>query len=160
MKFVRNMIIALMLPLFFVETAHAGDFGWMQDLTIEAKGDLSRYRARLSSRFRIGNAEIDVVLGKVSHHADAYMILRLHEMSGRSIDEVMNHYQTDHTKGWGALAKSLGIKPGSSEFHSLKQGHDLEGYSHYIHIEGSSHGKGKDKDKQNNKGKDKQNHKQ
>jgi len=27
--------------------------------------------------------------------------------------------------GWGALAKELGIKPGSEEFHVLKGGHDL-----------------------------------
>ena len=28
-------------------------------------------------------------------------------------------------KGWGNLAKTLGIKPGSREFHALKRGHDL-----------------------------------
>jgi hypothetical protein len=42
---------------------------------------------------------------------------------------------------WGVLAKSLGIKPGSKEFHALKRGQDLYDSS------GTSKGKGKGKHK-------------
>jgi hypothetical protein len=48
-------------------------------------------------------------------------------MSGRSIDVVTAQYKKNKGRGWGALAKSLGIKPGSPEFHALKRGDDLYG---------------------------------
>ena len=48
-------------------------------------------------------------------------------------------YKSDKGKGWGVLAKSLGIKPGSQEFHALKSGDDLYGIK--------SNTKSKEKDK-------------
>jgi len=65
------------------------------------------------------------VLGNVSSPADAYIVFRLGEMSGYPTDRVMREYQSGKGKGWGVTAKSLGIKPGSKEFHALKRGHDL-----------------------------------
>jgi hypothetical protein len=35
---------------------------------------------------------------------------------------VVDQWQQDHGQGWGVLAKRLGIKPGSPEFHRLKKG--------------------------------------
>jgi hypothetical protein len=55
------------------------------------------------------------------------MVLRLGEMSSRPTEYVINEYRSGKGKGWGALAKSLGIKPGSKEFHALKGGDDLYG---------------------------------
>jgi hypothetical protein len=45
-------------------------------------------------------------------------------------ERVIEKYESGKGKGWGALAKSLGIRPGSKEFHALKQGHDLYGEKH------------------------------
>ena len=66
-------------------------------------------------------------------------------MSSRSTDYVLSKYRVKKSKGWGALAKSLGIKPGSREFHALKQGSDLYAQDHnrYKHKKGKSKGKGK-----------------
>jgi hypothetical protein len=38
---------------------------------------------------------------------------------------VLKEYKTSKGKGWGVIAKSLGIKPGSAEFQALKNGQDL-----------------------------------
>ena len=65
------------------------------------------------------------MLSNVEKPADAYMALRLGEMSRQPTDYVIAKYKSSKGKGWGALAKSLGIKPGSREFHALKRGHDL-----------------------------------
>jgi hypothetical protein len=65
------------------------------------------------------------VLNNVEKPSDAYLVLRLGEMSKQPIENVIEKYKSDKGKGWGALAKSLGIKPGSKEFHALKRGHDL-----------------------------------
>jgi len=67
------------------------------------------------------------VLGNVAYPGEAYMVLRLGEMSRHPTDYVLQQYRSGKGKGWGALAKSLGIKPGSAEFHALKNGHDLYG---------------------------------
>ncbi len=43
-------------------------------------------------------------------------------MTRTPYEKVVQVYQGDRGKGWGVIAKSLGIKPGSPEFHALKRG--------------------------------------
>ena len=143
MKLVKMLF--LMILLLVSSTAIAGDFDWVRDLSIQAQADPSGFRARLGARFRIGDAEISAVLSNVEYPGDAYMVLRLGEMSGRPTDYVINQYRSGKGKGWGALAKSLGIKPGSEEFHALKNGHDLH--------DDKNMGGGKGKEKSKGKGK-------
>lgn len=143
MKLVKMLF--LMILLLVSSTAIAGDFDWVRDLSIQAQADPSGFRARLGARFRIGDAQISAVLSNVEYPGDAYMVLRLGEMSGRPTDYVINQYRSGKGKGWGALAKSLGIKPGSEEFHALKNGHDL--------YDDKNMGGGKGKDKSQGKGK-------
>jgi hypothetical protein len=50
------------------------------------------------------------------------MVFQLGRMTNRPPDSVLRTYQTDKGRGWGVIAKSLGIKPGSTEFHALKRG--------------------------------------
>ena len=91
----------------------AGDFDWLKELNIKAVNDGDGFRTRLAARFQIGNAQVDTVIKNVANPADAYMVLRLGELSGRNTDDVITAYNTNKNKGWGAMAKSLGIKPGS-----------------------------------------------
>jgi len=44
-------------------------------------------------------------------------------------------------KKLGALAKDLGIKPGSDEFHALKRGHDLYSRSKLRQVQRSDYGR-------------------
>ena len=119
----------LFIIMFFslVLKANAGDFDWMKQLSAEARIDSSGFHSRLSVRFNLPELKIRAVLNDVHNAADAYMVLRLGEMSGVHVDTVMQRYQTNKGQGWGRIARSLGIKPGSRAFHSLKQGHDLNG---------------------------------
>ena len=122
--------------------ASAGDFDWMRDLNINAEGDPLGFRARLEARFQVGALIINTVLDNVEEPADAYMLLRLGEMSNQPMDHVIEEYKTGKDKGWGAIAKSLGIKPGSKDFFALKQGQDL--YNDRSIANGGKHkGKGK-----------------
>ncbi len=104
---------------------NAADFDWMKGMNINATADPTGFRAQLSTRFNLGDAQVKVVLGNVDDPADAYMVLRLGEMSSQPVDSVMRHYQKSKGQGWGVLAKSLGIKPGSSQFKDLKNNNDL-----------------------------------
>ena len=140
LSLIAVLAITLSAPL-----ALAGDFGWMDNMSIKAEADRNGFRAQLTTRFNIGPAEVKVVLGNVDRPADAYMVLRLGEMSGKPVDFVLQQYRANKGKGWGVLAKSLGIKPGSPEFKALKAGHDLNG--------GSGAGKGSGNKGKKGKGK-------
>lgn len=54
--------------------------------------------------------------------ADVYMIGELAQLSGKSASQVASAYEANRGQGWGAVARSLGIKPGSPQFHELKRG--------------------------------------
>jgi hypothetical protein len=125
MKLHKVLFLSLTIFLLTSSVSAAGDFDWIKDLNIQAQADPSGFRAAIGARFRIGDAEISAVLSSVEYPGDAYMVLRLGEMSSQPTDYVIKQYRSDRGKGWGVLAKSLGIKPGSAEFHALKNGHDL-----------------------------------
>jgi hypothetical protein len=163
MKLFRIFLISL-IALFAVSSAAiASDFDWIRDFNIQAQADPSGVRARLATRFNLGDVQIKAVLSNFDSPADAYIVLRLGEMSGRPTSYVIEKYKNNKGKGWGALAKSLGIKPGSEEFHALKRGQDLPGgnnrdrvlYSRYdsddVNFIDNDHGKGKGRGKRKGK---------
>lgn len=125
MKLFKIFFVSLMLIFLISPIASAGDFDWIKDFNIRAEADPARFRARLGARFKIGNVEIDAVLSNVEKPADAYLVCRFGEMSKLPTTSVIEKYKASKGKGWGVVAKSLGIKPGSKEFHALKGGHDL-----------------------------------
>ncbi|MGQ9696283.1 MAG: hypothetical protein ACUVWV_16240 [Thermodesulfobacteriota bacterium] len=127
MKTKRVFWISILFFIFPAAVVSAGDFDWIKDFNIRAEADPSGFRVRLGTRFQIGDAEVNAVIGNVEKPADAYMVCRLAEMSGKTIDYVMKEYKTGKTRGWGVIARNLGIKPGSKEFQALKQGDDLYG---------------------------------
>ena len=145
MKVLKMLFVISIAFLLASSAAVAGDFDWTKDFNIKAEADPSGFKARLAARFKIGNAEVKAVISNVEKHADAYMVLRLGEMSNQPTEKVIEKYKSGKGKGWGALAKSLGIKPGSKEFHALKRNHDLS--------DGKPKAKSKGKDKDKGKGK-------
>ncbi len=149
MKYLRSVILGCAFFVMPGQPASAGDFDWLKSLNVEAKTDASAFKARLEARFNLGDVKVRAVLSSVDRPSDAYMVLRLGEISKVPVEMVLKQYKKSKGKGWGVLAKSLGIKPGSREFHDLKKGNDLEGISD----KSSSGGKGKNKGKGKGKGK-------
>ena len=145
MKTTKILLLSFLIQLPLISDVLASDFTWLDDLAVEARADPSGFRTRIAARFHIGDAEVAAVIDNVGGAVQAYMVLRLAEMSHLHIDTVIDRYHDNQGKGWGALAKRLGIKPGSQEFHALKRGHDL-------YADSSSTKKGKNKSKGNGKG--------
>lgn len=54
--------------------------------------------------------------------ADVYFACAIAQALGRPCVEIVREYDRDPRGGWGALAKRMGIKPGSPAFHALKRG--------------------------------------
>lgn len=151
MKTLLTLTILSILSIGSVKDAKADNFDWLNDLNIQATTDPSGFRVRLGTRFQLGGAQVNAVINRVSALSDAYMVLRLGELSHRPLNDVLDVYASGRDKGWGKMAKELGVKPGSSEFHALKRGHDLD------HAGQHHSKKPKGKDKKKNKGKDKKN---
>lgn len=108
-------------------------------LNVQANADLPGFKVKLSAQFGIPAAQVETVIARVQTPADAYMVLKVGEVARQPQEVVLKEYQANKGRGWGVIAKNLGIKPGSQEFHELKKG--LDGGS------GKGPGKGKGKGK-------------
>ena len=117
----RTMIWVMLCLLLTVGLAHADLDAYLEELSISARGDQVQFTARLGARFDLPAGEVELVLSNVDRPADAFLVLWLGEKSHQSRERVLEVYR--HQKGgWGAIARELGIKPGSQTFHDLKAG--------------------------------------
>ena len=148
----RIIIFCLSVFLLTPIAAFAGGLeNFLRDVNIQASADLPGFSARISTQFGVPVPQVQAVIRSVREPADAFMIFQLGQMSGRKPETVMNVYTKKNKKGWGSIAKDLGIKPGSAEFHALKNG-DLHftGQPYESNIppgksKGKGHGKGHNK---------------
>jgi hypothetical protein len=89
----------------------------------EAKADPGGLVEQLSSRYGVPEREIRQARDTYGLGAgDLFMATALARASGRPVLSVAGEYRKNQGRGWGVMAKSLGIKPGSREFHELKAG--------------------------------------
>jgi hypothetical protein len=154
----------LLLPALLLSLATGAQAGgldsFLTSLNVQARADLPGFSAQVSAQFGVPQPRVEGVMRVVKEPADTFMVFQLCQMSGRPHEEVLKVYQTHRRRGWGEMAKALGIKPGSKEFHALKRG-DLrfEGRrrmedDHRRHEEERGdgdghpgHGRGRDKEK-------------
>jgi hypothetical protein len=142
----RSILLALALSLAALPGAAGTLDEFLGNLNVQAQADVNGFAARVSSQFHVGDAQVRMVLGSVQQPADAFMVYQLGQMTGRPPEEVLRVYQGHKGRGWGELAKELGIKPGSREFHALKRG-DFQLAGGAGPGNGKGHGKGHGKGK-------------
>lgn len=95
------------------------------------------------------------LFGKRWSAGDIYYACAIAHILGVPCVNVVHEYERNPGQGWGALAKRMGIKPGSPQFHDLKNGfsrtYDRWGYpvavDRNVHVDWSQHGPGKSKGK-------------
>ena len=148
----KRIVTALMaVTLFCGHAVAAGGLdGFLSNLNIEARADLPGFSARVSTQYGVPQAQVQAIITTVREPADAFMVFQLGRMTGYPPERVMRVYQSHRGKGWGVIAKQLGIKPGSPEFHALKRG-DFALTGQPAGGPGKGHGKGKGKGKGHNK---------
>ena len=175
-KHIATALLALGLA---AGSAHAQDFtfGWNPrsgDLWVDAwLGDMNRYGDRYRDPFvdelvRYHGAPRDLVVELLTRRrwapGDVYFACALAKLAGRPCRHVVDLWEREHMHGWGAMAKRLGIKPGSAEFHRLKRGmvptYDRWGRPIEIDrdLENDFPGRGKGHDKHRGDGHDKDGH--
>ena len=94
-------------------------------------GDMNRYGTRYRDPFidemvRYHGAPRDLVTDLLVNRrwapGDVYYACTIDQIIGRPCRYVVDEWAANHGQGWGVVAKRLGIKPGSAEFHRLKNG--------------------------------------
>jgi hypothetical protein len=120
----KRFLLSVVLLLLVCGSVSAGGGleVFLNNLNVQASTDLPGFSARISAQFGVPLPQVHAVLGSVAVPADAFMVFQLGQMTNRPPDYVLRNYQYNRGKGWGVIAKSLGIKPGSAEFHALKRG--------------------------------------
>ena len=123
LSFDRTRFVVLAALLLVPSAAAAGGLdSFLDEVEIRARVDLGSFKADLSATFGVSERRIDGIFEVLSRPSDVYMCLRIGELANVRIDRCVEEFQTHGGQGWGAIAKNLGIKPGSSEFHALKEG--------------------------------------
>ena len=141
----RIAFVLLALSLLCAPALAAGGLdGFLKSLNIQAHADLPGFSAKVSAQFGVPQAQVQATLKTVREPADAFMVFQLGQMTSTPPETVVRVYQSRRGQGWGVIAKELGIKPGSAEFHALKRGEfALTGQPGETPAEGRGKGKGK-----------------
>jgi hypothetical protein len=121
MKRLISLVLCAML-LSLSTAAWASLDGFLGNLNIQAQADLPGFKAKVSAQFGVPLPRVEAVFTQVSVPADVFMTFQLGEMAHKQPETVLKTYKVSKSKGWGAIAKELGIKPGSADFHALKRG--------------------------------------
>lgn len=135
----KKILVTLALVLFFIGigTAYSADtrgsFTFnagtgdakfdlnLSQLNVEAQGNLSGFISNLSLSYGISEAKVEDLIYKVEMTpADAYLAVGIAKIINEPLEVVVEKYKANRGKGWGLIAKQLGIKPGSKKFHVLK----------------------------------------
>ncbi len=146
-----RLILLTALTLVLVgmpSVASASLDSFLNSVNVQARADLPGFSIKVGAQFGVPVPQVEAVLATVATPADAFMVFQLGQMAHRPPETVVQTYQTHKGKGWGVIAKQLGIKPGSKEFHALKNG-DLVFSG--VPAEGSGKEKGKGKGKKASK---------
>ncbi|MCK5311394.1 MAG: hypothetical protein KAJ62_04765 [Desulfobacteraceae bacterium] len=149
----KKLFITIAIFLFIAVStinAQAGLNDFLSDLNAQAKSDIKKFNEKLSSQFDLPLQKVKDIIKKVEFPGDAFMCMQLGLMTNNPPETIVHVYREKKKKGWGAIAKDLGIKPGSDEFHALKSGDFAFNGIHKKKIgdnKGTGKGKGKGKNK-------------
>ncbi len=142
MKKVRLTLILTAALVFGASAARANLDDFLSSLNVQARADEHGFGVKLSAQFGVPMPRVEAILHSVDTPADAFMCLQVGQFAGTPPESVVKTYKRSKGHGWGAIAKELGIKPGSAEFHALKRG-DLAFTGEPANDDaGGGHGKG------------------
>lgn len=92
----------------------------LKTITLEANKDLAGFKLQLSKTYSVTPVKINSMFSIGMSAGDVFISLEIATIAKKPVDDVIAVYSKSKSKGWGVMAKELGIKPGSAEFHQLK----------------------------------------
>ena len=120
--------ILSLMSLFLCVSLYAQTFGTgdgtldahLKSISAEAKKDLATFKANLVTTYGTSTDKVNSFFTAGMDPGDVVMAFEVMKITKKPSTEVIRVYKASKSKGWGEMAKQLGIKPGSKEFHSLK----------------------------------------
>ena len=109
-KILVTFLFLLLSTLVLTQPVMADLDNFLIDLNRKAISDIHRFNTTLSSQFKVPVPKVEAILKTVKDPADVFMCLQLSQLSGVHIDTVVSSYKKNSGKGWGVIAKELGIK--------------------------------------------------
>ena len=91
----------------------------LNEINVQAKTDLTAFKSSLKIELNLASEKATLLL-KTMQPAEVYMLALISKISLKPVELVSASYVKNKSKGWGAIAKEMGIKPGSEAFHKLK----------------------------------------
>lgn len=92
----------------------------LKSITVEANKDLTTFKANVVTTYGTTLEKVNSLFSAGMNAGDVVISFEIILITKKPITEVIRVYKASKSKGWGAMAKELGIKPGSKEFHALK----------------------------------------
>lgn len=86
----------------------------------KSDGDGINFLKGVSTSYNVPESKVDSWSKQGMKSGDIIMACEVGKITKKPVDDVVKVYQANKEKGWGAISKELGIKPGSPEFHALK----------------------------------------
>ena len=118
----RKLLTAWGFVLLTSGFAHADLNAYIRNVNVSAEGNIGGYRTQLGVHYGASGPALDLAFRSVDSPAEVAILLWLGQRSSKPMETVVEVYRKQKGQGWGAIAQSLGIKPGSADFHALKQG--------------------------------------
>lgn len=120
----------------------------LNTINTSAKLDFGSFKTSLKLSYNVSEKKIDYMYVSVKMQpADIYFAFEISKITKRPIDDIIVIYTENRNKGWGYIAKQLGIKPGSAEFHALKGSASNKANKNKGKGKGNNKNKGKGKNK-------------
>ena len=91
----------------------------LNEVNKEAKADINLFTSDLNKSTGLAIDKIKDLLKKLQP-AEIVLAEDISIITNKPIDTVIKSYEANKDAGWGKVAKDMGIKPGSAEFHALK----------------------------------------
>ena len=135
MRSFKHASLALALAIGFSGAAQAQTVGynvrtgdvWLDNRIGEVNDYGTRYREpfinELNSNYGAPRSLLtDLLTRRGWSPGDVYTACAIARAANVPCDTIVRDYERDRGQGWGALAMSRGIKPGSPAFHAMKRG--------------------------------------
>ena len=121
-----TIVFAIPKPTKVVFKANTGDKELditLSQFNVEANLNIKSFNTEMTTNFKVTDKKLDILrVENKMQPSDIYMALEVSKTSGKPMGDVITSYRKNKDKGWGNIAKGLGVKPGSKEFKALKKG--------------------------------------
>ncbi len=118
-KMFRFAVIAVLFAFAGISIAAAQD----TEPAEPAPENTAAWIAWLSESFAVEAAILQTYVEDGYPVMDLRFALELSAASGRTLDEVLEIADGMTGRGWGVIARALGVDPGSEAFHAIRQAH-------------------------------------